>query len=178
MPDRREMMVAMRERMQANYRQQAKQQKSDDIIEFIKSNWKFFVSRRGEMTTAVQSLGTSGQPYSVDGLCDVLGVPTNVLFKRSPVKDIGAAMLDFPNSQLWKLFMKCSEAVGSEICLFIVAGTKSICITDMQTRMEPGTMLIHFVPAIESVQDIHIFKAKEAPERLPNLFNHQEDNYE
>ena len=177
MADRKEMMEAMRARLKADYRQQANQQKSDDIIEFIKSNWKFFVSRRGEMTTAVQSLGTPGHPYSVDGLCDVLGVPTNVLFKRSPVKDVGAAILDFPNSQLWKLFMKCSEAVGEEICLFVVAGTKSICITDMQTRMESGTMLIHFVPVVDSVQDIHIFKVKEAPERLPNLFNHEE-NYE
>jgi hypothetical protein len=47
----------------------------------------------------------------------------------------------------------------------------------MQTTMTPGMMLIHLVPAIEFVQDIHIFKAAEASERLPNLFNHAEDNY-
>lgn len=170
--------MAMRESMQADYKRQKRMKKTDDIIEFIASNWKLFTGSRTQMKQAVDSLGHNGVPYSVDGLCDLLGVPDNVYFKRSPVKDIGAAILDFKHSKLMELLLKCTEAQnGKDVCMFVVAGKSSICITDMQTTMTPGMMLIHLVPAIEFVQDIHIFKAAEASERLPNLFNHAEDNY-
>lgn len=178
MTDRTALMQAMRDNLKANYRQQAKQQKSDDIIEFIKTNWKLFTASRGEMLTAVQSLGSNGIPYSVDGLCDALGIPDNVLFKRSPVKDIGAAILDFRKNKLWDIFQKCLEVRGvtqKEICLFVVAGKKSICITNMATSYGDLGMLCYLPMGSEN--DIHIFKAADAPYRLPYLFKHEE-NYD
>ena len=177
MTDRTALMQAMRDNLKANYRQQAKQQKSDDIIEFIKTNWKLFAASRGEMLTAVQSLGSNGIPYSVDGRCDVLGIPDNVLFKRSPVKDVGAAILDFKKNKLWDIFQKCLEVrdvTQKEICLFVVAGLKSIAITNMQTQYT-GSMLCYLPMGGEN--DIHIFKAADAPYRLPYLFKHEE-NYD
>lgn len=179
MSSRNEMIQTTIARIKRSYQQQAKQQKSDDIIEFIKTNWKLFTARRSEMAAAVQSLGSPGIPYSVDGLCDVLGIPTNVYFKRSPVKDIGAAILNFKSSKLMELFLKCTEAQnGNDVCMFVVAGKSSICVTDMQTNMEGGMMLIHLRPPIEFIQDIHIFTVADAPYRLPHLFQHDEENYE
>ena len=175
MANGKEMMSAMKASIKANYRQQAKQQKSDDIIEFIKTNWKLFTARRSEMSTAVQSLGSPGIPYSVDGLCDVLGIPPNVYFKRSPVKDVGAAILDFPNTKLYDIFEKCAEANPDEqVCLFVVAGQKSICITNMPIQYPPDDVIC-YLPARD---DIHIFKATEAMYRLPQLFEHDEETYD
>ena len=181
MTDRTALMQAMRDNLKANYRQQAKQQKSDDIIEFIKANWKLFTASRGEMLTAVQSLGSSGSfPYSVDGLCDTLGIPSNVYFKRSPVKDVGNAILDFPKTKLYEIFQKCKQAQEDNeynackyICLFVVAGKKSICITDFPIEY-PSDDIICYLPATD---DIHIFKAADAMYRLPHLFKHEE-NYD
>ena len=180
MASNKEMMSKMMSSIKANYKQQAKQQKSDDIIEFIKSNWKLFTARRSDMVTAVQSLGSPGVPYSVDGLCDVLGIPSNVLFKRSPVKDVGNAILDFPKTKLFELFRKCIEVrdvTDQEICLFVVAGLKSIVITNMSTSYCCGGMLCYF-PMGSRENDIHIFKAADAPYRMPQLFKHDEETYE
>lgn len=179
MANGKEMMSAMKASIKANYRQQAKQQKSDDIIEFIKTNWKLFTARRSEMAAAVQSLGSPGIPYSVDGLCDVLGIPTNVYFKRSPVKDIGSAILGFQNNKLRDIFQKClavQDATEKEICLFIVAGLKSICITNMATSYGDCGMLCYLPMGFEN--DIHIFKVADAPYRLPQLFQHDEETYD
>ena len=179
MSSRNEMIQTTMERIKRSYQQQAKQQKSDDIIEFIKSNWKLFTARRSDMVTAVQSLGSPGVPYSVDGLCDVLGIPSNVLFKRSPVKDVGNAILDFPKTKLFELFRKCIEVrdvTEQEICLFVVAGLKSIVITNMSTSYCGGMMC--YLPTGSHESDIHIFKAADAPYRLPQLFKHDEETYE
>ena len=183
MANGKEMMSAMKASIKANYRQQAKQQKSDDIIEFIKTNWKLFTGRRSEMITAVQSLGSPGIPYSVDGLCDVLGIPVNVYFKRSPVKDIGAAVLDFQKSKLYEIFQKCYEAQRSneysgcsKVCLFVVAGQKSIVITNFPTDYIPGGVLCYL--PMDGDDDIHIFKVADAPYRLPHLFQHDEETYD
>lgn len=178
MANGKEMMSAMKASIKANYRQQAKQQKSDDIIEFIKANWKLFTARRSEMAAAVQSLGSPGIPYSVDGLCDVLGIPDNVLFKRSPVKDVGNAVLNFPNTKLYEIFDKCYEARGQEeICLFIVAGKSSIVITNMPIQFPPDDMIC-YLPAGLGINDIQIFRAADAPYRLPHLFQHDEETYD
>jgi len=171
MSSRNEMIQTTIARIKRSYQQQSKQQKSDDIIEFIKTNWKLFTARRSEMTAAVQSLGSPGTPYSVDGLCDVLGIPPNVYFKRSPVKDVGAAILDFPHNKLYDIFEKCAEANPDEqVCLFVVAGQKSICITNMPIQYPPDDVIC-YLPARD---DIHIFKATEAMYRLPQLFEHEE----
>lgn len=150
-------------------KQQRREQKSDDIIMFISSNWRIF-SRQGKagMNNAMEMLGRD-VPYKVDSLCDLLGIPDNVYFKRSPVADIGGALLNFPGSSLLKLFEACvAQSANREACLFVVAGQKSICITNMQTRFEEAVYdFFYRHPDYE----IHVFKAADAVHRLKNLFN-------
>lgn len=159
------------EALHEGMKQQKKAQRSDDIITFITDNWKIFSpNNRGAMIEAYRSLGRD-VTYSVDSLCDALGIPSNVYFKRSPVADIGGAILNFENSSLLKLFDTCVEkSERGEVCLFIVAGTKSICITNMQTHFEEAVLDIKFK---RPESEIHIFKAKDASHRLRNLFNHK-----
>lgn len=154
------------------YKQVKREQKSNDIIEFIEEHWKLFVPRRSAMVAAKEQLGQQ-TTYSVDSFCDLLGIPTNVYFKRSPVIDIGGALLDFGKSKLLELFKKCVEAQPShEAVLFVVAGKKSLCITNMQTHFETTNYDFRYW---DDTIEIHVFKAADAPLRLPNLFNPKED---
>lgn len=153
------------------YRKQKGIQKSDDIINFISTNWKLFVPTRSDMVTITSQLG--GQiAYTVDALCDALGVPENVYFKRTPVVDIGGTLLNFEKSKLLDLFRKCREvSENGEACLFVVAGQKSICITNMQTQTETCNYDFWYR---DDKDEIHVFRAAEAQNRLPNLFNPKE----
>lgn len=154
------------------YKQVKREERSNDIIEFIESNWRLFVARRAAMTAAKEQLGQQTM-YSVDAFCDLLGIPTNVYFKRSPVVDIGGALLDFGKSKLFELFKKCTDAQPShEAVLFVVAGKKSLCITNMQTHFETTNYDFRYW---DDTIEIHVFKAADAPLRLPNLFNPKED---
>ena len=157
------------------YKQQRRIQKSNDIITFIIDNWKLFTKTRAEMQAYAQQLGQQ-LPYTVDALCDQLGIPSFVYFKRSPVADIGGTLLDFENSKLMQLFTTCMNSVPNhEACLFIVAGKKSICITNMQTHFETCKYDFRYW---DGDTEIHIFKASEAANRLPNLFNPRENTNE
>ena len=157
----------------AAYKQAKREQKSNDIIDFIETNWKLFVSKRADMAAAREQIGTT-LPATVDAFCDLLAIPNFVYFKRSPVADIGGALLDFGKSKLFELFTKCASSQPShEAVLFIVAGKKSICITNMQTTFE--TTNYDFRYWNENLE-VHVFKATDAPLRLPNLFNPRENN--
>lgn len=154
------------------WKQQKRLQKSDDIMNWIVENWKLFCSRRTEMSAAVSQLGQQ-VPYTVDALCDLLGIPNNVYFKRSPVTDVGGTLLSFGKSKLLELFKKCREAQKNhEACLFIVAGQKSICITNMQTSFTNCNCDFWYK---DEEDEMHVFKATEAANRLPNLFTHEEN---
>lgn len=156
--------------MKAEYKAQKQQQKSEDIIEFIRSNWPIFCAKRRDMDDAVEQLGVT-LPYSVDSLCSLLAMPADVWFKRSPVADITKAVLNFKDSAFHKLFEQCRNAsTNGEACLFIVAGTQSLVITNMQTSIPDNCMVCYYKTPDENENDIHIFKAKEANVRLATLF--------
>lgn len=156
----------------AAYKEEKRKQRSNDIIEFIAANWRLFTPTKAAMNAIVQQLGQQ-VPYTVDALCDQLGIPANVYFKRSPVADIGGTLLDFEGSKLFELFQKCLSAQKSrEACLFVVAGKKSICITNMQLHFETVKYDFRYW---DGDNEIHIFKSSEAAERLPNLFNPKEN---
>jgi hypothetical protein len=92
-----------------------------------------------------------------------------VFFKRSPVKDIGGALLNFENSSMLKLFDECAAlSDNGEACLFIVGGKHSICVTNMQTDFAEAVCdLVCRRPDSE----VHVFKATDAWHRLHNLFH-------
>ena len=157
----------------AAYKEEKRKQRSNDIIDFIAANWRFFTPTRSAMNAIVSQLGQQ-VPYTVDAFCDQLGIPSNVYFKRSPVADIGATLLDFEGSKLFELFQGCLKA-HREACLFVVAGKKSVVITNMQLHFETVRYDFRYW---DGDNEIHVFKASEAAERLPNLFNPKENNYE
>ena len=158
----------------AAYKEQKRKERSNDIIEFIRANWRFFAPSRAAMNAAYSQLGQNGIPFTVDGLCNQLGIPTNIYFKRSPVADIGGTLLDFEASKLFELFKSCLKH-HREACMFVVAGKKSVCITNMQQHFETVRYDFRYW---DGDLEVHVFKATEAAERLPNLFNPKENSYE
>jgi hypothetical protein len=72
--------------------------------------------------------------------------------------------------------MKCKDASrNKEACLILVAGRKSIVITNMQTSFDLCQYDIWFK---NGEDELHIFKIDDAPMRLPNIFNPKEKAYE
>lgn len=156
--------------LSAELKAQQKVKRSDDILDFIRDHWRFFVAKKYEMTNALDQLGKT-VPYTVDALCDQLCMPESVYFKRSPVAQIGEAMVDFPHSALMKTFIECcGKSRHGEVCLFVVSGKHSLCITNMQTTFEPGRFICYY-KSKGDLADVHVFKADDAAVRLPNMFN-------
>ena len=175
MSDRDKLVQAFKEGLQNGYKQQRGLQKTDDIIDFIKTHWKLFCRSRNEMMAAANAMGTNGIKYGVDSLCDQLAVPGNIFFKRSPVKDIGKAILNFRKSKLFEMFLGCCRPeFGNEACVFVVAGQSSIVITNMQTHLDNADLLC-YIRSNGTANDIHIFRADEAPLRLPTHCNHSDE---
>lgn len=149
------------------------EQKSNEIIKFIRKNWKLFCADRGLMENSIREMGIEGT-YSVDSLCDLVGVPDNVFFKKFKVVDNSVALLRFPKSKLFDAFQKCCQMVPSAECLmFAVAGDNTLIVTNMQTSYVEGKMHLFF-KSLGVLPDIHIFSPADAKERIPQIFDHQE----
>lgn len=146
------------------------EQKSNDIIDWIVKHWPLFTATKQEMQDNYRQLGAQ-YPYTVDGLCDLLGLDNNIFFKKVKVVDTAVAFIRFERCPLFKLFTQCREAMkGKPVCLFAIAGESSLVITDMNTNYVNG--LCHLFYRDQLGNDINIFKAEDAPQRLPGLFSH------
>jgi len=147
-----------------------KQQKTDDIIRFIRSSWRLWTDDRNDLEMAVSQLHRDND-VSVEHLAMLLGIPDGVYFKRVKQTDVARALLDFPKSDLFEIFLKCVDMRKSaEACLFAVTGKEALVITNMQTDYVPGKMH-HFFKSMRNAKDIHLFMSAEAPERL-SMFRH------
>ena len=80
-------------------REAKKQRKSDDILDFIKANWKLFTATRSQMQTLCEELEQRGD-LSVTALAEALGLPETVLFKKVKVVDTAKLVLNFRKSEL------------------------------------------------------------------------------
>ena len=144
-----------------------RQQKSDEIVTFIRAHWKFFCQSRASMDTLCEEL-EQHQDLSPTALADALGLPSCLVFKRVKVVDTAKTILHPLKSALFKLFLEQVEKRG-KVCLLAVAGEHSFVITNLKTERVPG--LVHIsVPDVEGVGDVSIFLADDAPYRLPSVF--------
>ena len=152
-----------------------KQRKTDDILEFMKKNWKLFCSSKAEMDSLVDEMYQQGGG-SVDRLADMLGLPETVLFKKVKLVDTADMLLNLMKSPMYKLFLgqrEKSPHLAHGLCIFFVAGDHTLVMTDMSTERVPG--LVHIsIPDEDLGGSLEVFKASEAPLRLPRLFNHKE----
>lgn len=156
-----------------------KQAKSDDILDFIKKNWKLFASSKRHVEDLCEELQQRGD-LSVTALAEALGIPDCVFFKKIKVVDTAKFMLRASRSPLLALFNKTVEERSQaghatpELCLFLVAGEHSLVLTNMITRRVPGGCQL-LLTSESGDSDIHVFGYTDAPARLPALFGNKED---
>lgn len=157
-----------------------KQRKSDDILAFIRHNWHLFCKSRDLLDQLCEELEQRGD-LSVTSLAQALGLPDCMYFKKAPVVDTAKLVLRLESSSVYRAFVNLVEKERERrgcshdpfVCLFVVAGAHSLVITNMRTRIVPG-LAVHCMPAAEGRDDVHIFPAADAMERLPSLFRKED----
>ena len=156
---------------------QARARASDDIVSFIRSHWRWFTWSRRHMEATCAELEQRGAVTPTE-LCDALGVPDCVVFRKAKVVDAAKLLLDVRGSEIVAAFrehVKSREAAGldRETCMVVVAGTteaRPLVVTNMSTETVPG--LVHlFVAGADGRPEVSVFPAADAPLRMPNLFN-------
>jgi len=166
---------ALAEAFKAGLRAANRAVKSDEIVEYVRRNWRYFSPTRRNMEELCQELSSRGE-LTVTGLADALGLPSEVVFKKAKLVDAANLVLKMQTSPLYRLFMDTLEGrrekcQGARLCLVVVAGDRTLVMTDMPTRTVPG--LTHLFVAFADGEAVNVFPIEDAPLRLPSVFNQE-----
>lgn len=149
-----------------------KQRKTDDILDFMRSNWRLFCPSRSQLEIIWEELEQQGN-LNPTVLADALGVPDCVMFKKLKVVETAKAILKLPKSQLYKTFQSTKQKLnGRGLCLIAVAGEHTLVVTDLHTERVPG--LVHMEYITEEGDTINVFPADDAPSRMPTIFKRED----
>ena len=160
--------MSLAEQFKAGLRQAKKEQKSDDIVQFMRDNWKLFCSSRKRMDNICEELEQQGQ-LNPTALSAALDLDERILFKRVKIVDTADAMLNLPKSDLYKTFIGLDRVKNhKEACLIAVAGKFSSVLTDMATVLPEGTVELRMKES--DGRYITLFRVGDAARRMPALF--------
>lgn len=160
------------EQFREGLKQAKREQKSDDIVQYMRDHWKLFCSSRKEMESICEELGQRGD-LSPTALADALGLPDCILFKKVKVVDTAKTLLRLKTSDLYKTFTGLKRVQdGQDTCLLVVAGGHTLVMTNMRPELPPGLVDIRIKD--EEGRAISVFPADDAPQRLPRVFIPQE----
>jgi hypothetical protein len=149
-------------------KQAVKERKSDDIVQFIRTNWKLFCSSRRRMEDVCEDL-SQRDDLNPTALADALGLPDCILFKKVKVVDTAKTLLRLKSSELYKTFTGLQRVKdGQETCLLVVAGGHTLVMTNMSTKLPPGYVDVRIND--ENDRCVSVFPAEDAPARLPLVF--------
>lgn len=166
----------------AGLKEEKKQRKSNEILDFIVEHPLLFCSSKAVMNERLEEIRQQDD-YNVTALADVLGLPDYVLFKKVKVVDTAKTFLHSTKSPLFKLYIEQLDKrrkrpdTDPPLCIIMVAGEHTMIISNVGCQLVPGIVNM-IVPGEGSHADIHMFTAKEAPLRMPKVFNHKEFSYE
>ena len=145
-----------------------KQRRSDDIVDWIRDNASRLRRSKHAVYDAERQLQQQGLDLTVDNLCDQLGLPDNLYFKRVVFEDNKLTLWNLPKSPLIDVFKRCRKHGGhKELAVVAVSGKHSMVATNMQVHLETAPIVCYIKDP--EVGDIYVFPAVELQERLPNL---------
>ena len=153
-----------------------KARKSEDILEFIRKNWRLFCATRQQMDMICEELVQRGE-LTVSALCDALCLPDHVVFKKAKVVDTAGLVMRPRTSALFKLYKRTLEqrAPSRLLCLIVVAGEHTVAISNLRaSKAAPGKVNMFITAEDEDMDDIHIIPYTDLAERYPTLFTHEE----
>ena len=153
-----------------------KARKSEDILDFIRKNWKLFCTTRQQMDIIAEELSQRGE-LTVTNLCDALCLPDYVVFKKAKIVDTAGLVMRPKTSALYKLFKKTLEqrAPSRLLCLIVVAGEHTVAISNLRaSKAAPGKVNMSITAEEDGEDDIHIIPYTDLQDRYPTLFIHEE----
>lgn len=160
-------------RMRQELRQANAARKSDDIVQFIRDRWSLFCSSRRMMDNICEELDQQND-LTPTALCAALSVDPAVVFRKSKLAESAEAVLDYPKSAVCKAFEKavekrCANGVEQDLCMLVVAGARTIVVTNVEPKPVEGAWHMTYVNA--SGRDVYVFKAEHLEARLPAIFS-------
>lgn len=160
-------------RMRKELKQANEARKSDDIVQFMRDKWSLFCSSKRMMDSICEELEQQGE-LTPTGLSEALDIDPAVMFRKSKLTESAEAVLDYPKSAVCKAFEKTVEkqrlhGVEQDLCLLVVAGARTIVVTNIEPRPVEGTWHMTYVNA--KGRDVYVFKAEQLQARLPTIFS-------
>lgn len=156
----------------ADVKQAAKQRRSDEILDYMRANWKYFAPSKKRFDIIWEELYRQ-EDLSVTSLSEALGLDERILFRRTSLQDISSLFLHPLKSTLRKKFMELVDTTPvRDACLIFVSGTRTAVLTNMDTVEEPG--LVWITIPTGNGHTAQLFRMEDAPKRLPRLFTHEE----
>jgi len=160
----------------AGLKEGAKQRKSAEILDFMRTHWELFCTSKTQMNTICEELAQRNELTPTD-LANSCGMPPNLLFKQAKVVSAAELVLDPLASPLYKQFKQQRDKMSDErneavLCIIVVAGARSVIITNMTPRIVPG--LVHITIPETGHNDVHIIPVKDALARMPYMFRHED----
>ena len=137
----------------------------EDVITFIKKNWKYFCKSKVELYESLSSIGSMFD-YDIEGLCVALSIPEYVVFKKIKIKDSIKALLDFESSKVKKMFDEVSKT-KKYCCLIALAGEHTLVVTNLNVEY-PANYRIEYYKYYDdkgNINTINIFKFKDSLSR-------------
>lgn len=161
-------MKSLADQFREGLRQAEKERKSDDIVQFMRTNWKLFCSSRRRMEDACEDL-YQRDDLNPTALAEALRLPECVLFKKVKVVDTAKTLLRLKSSDLYKTFTGLQRVKdGQDTCLLVVAGGHTLVMTNMATSLPPGYVDVRIKD--ENDRFVSVFPAEDAQARLPLVF--------
>ena len=171
---------ALLEAFFSNAKEERRERKNDELIDFVRTHPALFHSSARQMSLLCEELRQRGE-LTLPALCEALGLSDMLLFRRAKLVEAAGLMMNPLKSPLYKKFLKAvqdrraesGKDYDPELVVVVVAGARSLVITNLIPRRVPG--LVHLsVPAEEGHEDVHIFPVADAAARLPRIFKQEE----
>lgn len=113
-----------------------KEQKSQDLRDYVLRNWKLFCSNRSRMELIREELEQRGE-YSVGALLDALNVPECVCLRRTPLKELTRPAWNLHKGEMVKAFtQELAKRNNDNLMVIFVSGANAV----LMTNMAPGNM--------------------------------------
>lgn len=158
----------------SNAKEDMRARKDSEVVDFMRAHWKCFCESRARMSALCQELDGRND-LSPEALSEALGLHS-VVFRRAKVAEAVGLLVDPCKSPLLRAYRralgeraKAEGSTGVSLCMFIVAGRRSLVVTNMRPERVPGSACLRIDN--DGDEDISVFEAGQALKRLPGLFS-------
>jgi|BioPla2DNA2_1021312.scaffolds.fasta_scaffold01400_4 hypothetical protein len=140
----------------------------EDIIEWVRANWRLFTKSRKDMYAAIDQMRNGAFTYDIDGLVMTLELPDGLFLRRLKSDEARKAVLKWDGSKAATIYDAIEKDFPCPTVLF-VAGLSSIVVTRAGIKYPQG-MQLSLIPGGDDARNLYIYPYDQATERQPNIF--------